>query len=149
MRGSVKLCCCKFEHSESSLKLNLCGAVRSRMCSGALQRHRNKYSQKRNCAALTPISLSCVCERFIYSCDWSAYSAALAYVDRSCEYINRSETHEWAAQFLFWEHINGFLLQCVGASRRCSSYGKIVILDHIFTFSSEAVVPKRWGNLWS
>ncbi len=72
---------------------------------------------------------SCVCERFIYSQDLSAYSAAGKYVDRSWEYINRSQTHEcgnwdwgraipflvifilnfrycvFAVQFLFWEYI--------------------------------------------
>ncbi len=37
---------------------------------------------------------SCVCERFIYSHDRSAYSAAGKYVDRSWVYINRSQTHE-------------------------------------------------------
>jgi hypothetical protein len=37
---------------------------------------------------------SCVCERFMYSHDWSAYSAAGKYMDRSWEYINRSQTHE-------------------------------------------------------
>ncbi len=37
---------------------------------------------------------SCLCERFIYSQDLSAYSAAGKYVDRSWEYINRSQTHE-------------------------------------------------------
>ncbi len=38
---------------------------------------------------------SYVCERFIYSHDRSAYSAAgHTYVDRSWEYINRSQTHE-------------------------------------------------------
>jgi hypothetical protein len=46
------------------------------------------------------------------SIDQSAYSAAGKYVDRSWEYINRSQTHECgigteAAQFLFREHING------------------------------------------
>jgi hypothetical protein len=35
---------------------------------------------------------SCVCERFIYYQDRSAYSAAGKYVDRSWEYINRSLT---------------------------------------------------------
>ncbi len=38
--------------------------------------------------------LSCVCERFIYSHNRSAYSAAGKYVDQSWEYINRSQTHE-------------------------------------------------------
>ncbi len=37
---------------------------------------------------------SYVCERFIYSHDRSAYSAAGKYVDRSWGYINRSQTHE-------------------------------------------------------
>ncbi len=38
---------------------------------------------------------SCVCERFIYSHDRSAsYSAAGKYVERSWDYINRSQTHE-------------------------------------------------------
>ncbi len=37
---------------------------------------------------------SCVCERFKYSHDRSAYSAAGKQVDRSWEYINRSQTHE-------------------------------------------------------
>ncbi len=32
----------------------------------------------------------CVCERFIYTHDQSAYSAEGKYVDRSWEYINRS-----------------------------------------------------------
>jgi hypothetical protein len=36
---------------------------------------------------------SCVCERFLYSHDGSAYSAAGKHVDRSWEYINRSQTH--------------------------------------------------------
>ena len=35
---------------------------------------------------------TCVCERFIYSHDQSAYSGK--YVDRSWEYINCSQTHE-------------------------------------------------------
>ncbi len=37
---------------------------------------------------------SCVCERFIYSHDRSAYSAAGKYMDRTWEYINCSQTHE-------------------------------------------------------
>jgi hypothetical protein len=37
---------------------------------------------------------SCVCERSIYSHNRSAYSSAEKYVDRSWEYINRSQTHE-------------------------------------------------------
>ncbi len=49
----------------------------------------NKYSQKRNCGPQSQFPHSCVCERFIYSHDRSAYSA-----DRSWEYRNRSQTHE-------------------------------------------------------
>jgi hypothetical protein len=80
---------------------------------------RNKYFQKRNCATPDPISTSCVCERFIYSHNRSAYSqysAAGKYVDRSWDNINRSQTHiMWklvldAAQFLFWEYINGIFI---------------------------------------
>jgi hypothetical protein len=38
---------------------------------------------------------SCVCERFIYSHDRSAYSVGgKKYEDRSWDYINRSQTHE-------------------------------------------------------
>jgi hypothetical protein len=37
---------------------------------------------------------SCVCERFIYSHDCSAYSTTGKYMDRSLEYKNRSQTHE-------------------------------------------------------
>jgi hypothetical protein len=36
----------------------------------------------------------CVCGRFIYLHDRSAYSATGKYVDRSWEYINRSQTQE-------------------------------------------------------
>jgi hypothetical protein len=38
---------------------------------------------------------SCFCERFIYSHDRSAYSAAGKYVDRSWDYINPSQTLEY------------------------------------------------------
>ncbi len=64
---------------------------------------------------------SCVCERFTYSHDRSAYSAAGKYVDRSWEYINRSQTHECgncqigteAEQFPERKYTSmGFSLQC-------------------------------------
>jgi hypothetical protein len=50
----------------------------------------------------------------------SACSAAGKDVDRSREYVNRSQTHElWeirteAAKILFWEYKNGISLQCTG-----------------------------------
>ncbi len=37
---------------------------------------------------------SCICERFIYSQDWSAHLVAAKWADQSWEYINRSEIHE-------------------------------------------------------
>jgi hypothetical protein len=54
---------------------------------------------------------SCLCEGFIYSQDQSAYFAAVKQVDRSWEYINRSQIHEcrnWerGSVVLFWEYIN-------------------------------------------
>jgi hypothetical protein len=54
------------------------------------------YSISGNCAASVPISTSCVSERFIYFQDQSTYFPAAASVclDRSWEYINRSQTHE-------------------------------------------------------
>jgi hypothetical protein len=54
---------------------------------------------------------SSVCERFIFSHDWSACSAAGKYVDQSWEYINRSQTRE-CGDFLSGNTSMGFLLQC-------------------------------------
>ncbi len=67
--------------------------ISSLHCKDKIPRILNKNSQKRNYAASIPISTSCVCERFI-SHDRSAYYAAGKCVDRSWEYINRSQTHE-------------------------------------------------------
>jgi hypothetical protein len=82
--------------------------------SHTLQRHNTENSkqifpEKENCTA--PVTISCICERFIYSLDRSAYSATGKYVDRSWEQINLSQVHECGigteAAILFWEYING------------------------------------------
>jgi hypothetical protein len=59
---------------------------------------------------------SCVCERFIYSQDRSAHSAAGKYGDRFWEYTKIAHRNECgkietdAAQFLFWEYMNGIFV---------------------------------------
>jgi hypothetical protein len=57
-----------------------------------------------------------ICEKFIYFHDRSDYSAAGKYVDRSWEYKNLSQTHEWkigteAAQFPENEYINRIFVE--------------------------------------
>jgi hypothetical protein len=49
---------------------------------------------------------SYLCERLIYFQDRSVYFSAAKYVDRSWKYINVGVGTQ-AAQFLFWEYING------------------------------------------
>jgi hypothetical protein len=48
---------------------------------------------KHNYNVLSPSSYAHISVRDFQ--DWSAYSAAGKYVDRSWEYINRSQAHEW------------------------------------------------------
>jgi hypothetical protein len=88
---------------------------------------------------------SCVCEWFIYSHDWSSYSAGgNMYADRSWDYINRSQTHEcwnWG-----WGraiprkgiHKRGFSLQCIqGVTKRC----RLSLLTN-----SALVYETKWGG---
>jgi hypothetical protein len=68
----------------------------SQLCKEPIPKIRNKYSQKRNCAGpQSQFPHSWVCERFIYSDDRSAYSAAgNMWTDPGNTYINLSQTHE-------------------------------------------------------
>ncbi len=52
------------------------------------------YFQNRIIMFCLPVPHSYIGERFIYFQDRSAFSAAGKYVDRSWEYINRSQTHK-------------------------------------------------------
>ncbi len=80
-------------------------------CKEPIQKIRYNYSQTGIGRPQSLFPHSCVCERFKYSYDRSAYSASRKYVDWSWEYINRPQTHEcgnWAevAQFPEKEYIN-------------------------------------------
>ncbi len=71
---------------------------------------------------------SCICERFIYSHDRSAYFAAAKYVERSWEYINFSQTHE--CRNWDWDRAIPFLgiqkgdFHCSVSKHLCISYVK-------------------------
>ncbi len=79
---------------------------------------------------------SCVCERFIYSHDRSAYSAAGKYVNRSWEYINSSQTHECgeigaaAAQFPEKEYTNGIFVAVYFSQASIPISPPFVLLPH-------------------
>jgi hypothetical protein len=63
-------------------------------CKDKIPKFLNKYSQKRNIGGSVPIST--------FMCLWEIYISPRSvcllcwrkYVDRSCDYINRSQTHE-------------------------------------------------------
>ncbi len=129
-------------------------------CKDKTEKIGNKYSQKRNCvASQSQFPHSCVCERFIYSHHRSAYSAAGKYVDWSCAYINHPQTHECeigieAAQFLFWEHINGvFVAVCRDLLTECircvSPLLLLAMLRRLVSEGADRKITKgRNSELW-
>ncbi len=73
-----------------------------------------RYFQNRIIMFCLPTIHLYICERLIYFQDQAVYFAEAKYVDRSWEYINRSQTHEcrswdWG---LFWEYLNWVSVQC-------------------------------------
>ncbi len=79
----------RYHHSHPTLLLS-----HSHLCTAT--KFPFMYSQKMNFSRppQSPFPHSCVCERFIYPQDRSAYFPATEQADRSWDYINRLQTHE-------------------------------------------------------
>jgi hypothetical protein len=82
---------------------------------------------------------SCVCERFIYSQDRSAYIVAGKYVDRSWEYIHRSQTRKCGN----WDR--GRAIPFLGIHKRDS---RCSVRTAMPVISAEAQTPSApyWGR---
>jgi hypothetical protein len=85
-------------------------------------------SRKGTARPLSQFPHSCVCERFIYSHDWSTYFPAAEYADGSWEYIiahrnMRVGIGTVAAQFLSWEYtcVSNFRYSIFAVQGSCSS----------------------------
>jgi hypothetical protein len=61
-----------------------------RLCS----RGQDSRSTLFNTAISCGLKLTCVCERFVYSQDWSTYFPAAGQADRSWKYINLAQIYE-------------------------------------------------------
>ncbi len=142
---------------ELALFCSLVGFGRAkRLCAACtpaerITKFRSEYSQKSNCTATVPIStFMCLWAIYtVYSHDRSAYSVEGKYVDRSWEYINRSQTHEcgnwdWGRAFPAKEYRNGifvavhvFLGSLTRSQLCCSIYSLYNCLPPTFMINRE------------
>ncbi len=86
-----------------------------------------------------------ICKRFIYVQDRSAYSAAGKYVDRSWEYINRSQIHEcrnwdWGRAIPRKGIHNGYFL--------CSVWTRILCPGPVDTLGRSSLVQGLIKAIW-
>ncbi len=116
-------------------------------CKDEMPKIWNKYSQKRNIGASVPIStFTCLWANYIFP-RWVCLFCRRKYVDRSWEYLNRSQTHEcgnwgWdeAAQFSEKEYVNGI---AVAVYETYGMYRQHSMLD---TFWKTLQVWAKWYN---